>query len=292
MAWLQVDFFSTSLSRQVPVNVLIPQPMQFPGAPKKEPEPFKTLYLLHGYMGNHTDWLLNTQITEMSQQFNIAVVMPSGDNGFYVDQVKNGLLYSRYISNELVDFTRRLLPLSRRREDTFIGGLSMGGYGALYNGLKNPEVFGAIIALSSAILPPIVKSAADEPNMMGITKSYFRSLLGDDCFEKDLDASEYNPSVLAKSIIAEKKPLPNLYFACGYNDFLCHGSRALHNELASMGFEHCYEEGPGTHEWAFWNRHLRRGLSRLIKLPEIPAGFANPFQSDFKDERYIPDDLK
>ena len=67
MAWLQVSFFSTSLGRSVPLNVLLPQPMQMPGMPKKEPEPFKTLYLLHGYGGCR--WLMNA-VTEMSQQFN------------------------------------------------------------------------------------------------------------------------------------------------------------------------------------------------------------------------------
>ncbi len=292
MAWLQVSFFSTSLGRSVPLNVLLPQPMQMPGMPKKEPAPYKTLYLLHGYMGNYTDWIMNTQITEMSQQFNIAVVMPSGNNGFYVDQERNSVLGSTYISKELVNFTRKLLPLSDKREDTFIGGLSMGGYGALYNGLKNPEVFGAIIALSSAVLSSIVNSATDEVNMMGITKNYFRAILGKDCYDYDVEKSDYNPSVLAEKVLAEGKPLPNLYIACGYNDMLAHANRRIHEDLVRMGFDHCYEEGPGTHEWMFWNRHLRRGLARLIKLPEMPAGFVNPFSVNLRDDKYIPDDLK
>ncbi len=292
MAWLQVNFLASCLHRQVSINVLIPQPMTFPGMPKKEPEPFKTLYLLHGYMGNNIDWLINTQINEFSQQFNIAVVMPSGENGFYVDQKQSGYMGSQYISRELVEYTRGILPLSRRREDTFIAGLSMGGYGALYNGLKYPEVFGATIALSSAIIGDTIKSASDEPNFMGITRGYYKALLGDDCFDIDIDASEYNPSVLAGKILKEGKPLPKLYFACGYNDMLCLGNRKLHEELSALGFEHCYEEGPGTHEWAFWNRHLQRGLARLIKPPEPAAGFANPFQVNMRDERYVPDDLK
>jgi S-formylglutathione hydrolase FrmB len=266
--------------------------MAFPGMPKTEPTPFKTLYLLHGYMGNNIDWLINTQINEMSQQFNIAVVMPSGENGFYVDQLLSGYMGSEFISRELVEYTRSIFPLSHKREETFIGGLSMGGYGALYNGLKNSDVFGATIALSSAIITETIQGVTDEPNFMGITRGYYKALLGDNCFDIDLNASEYNPAVLAKKILDSGKPLPKLYFACGYNDMLCLGSRKLHEDLNNMGFEHCYEEGPGSHEWAFWNRHLQRGLARLIKLPEIPAGFANPFQVNMREDKYIPDDLK
>lgn len=78
------------------------------------------------------------------------MVMPSGDNAFYVDQPKGHNNYGEYIGQELVRLTRKMFPLSRKREDTFIGGLSMGGYGALRNGLKYSDTFGAVIALSGA----------------------------------------------------------------------------------------------------------------------------------------------
>jgi hypothetical protein len=64
-------------------------------------------------------------------------------------------------------------------------------------------------------------------------------------------------------------------------------NRQIHEDLVKMGFDHC-KRGPGTHEWAFWNRHLRRGLARLIKLPEMPAGFVNPFSVNLRKTSIFP----
>ncbi len=134
MAWFQVSYFSECLNRPVPLNVLIPAETVGPNVNPVDGKPFRTLYLLHGYTGDCTDWLLNTQIAELSLQFNLAVVMPSGYNGFYVDTSRFVVRGEEFISRELVAFTRKLFPLSDRREDTVIGGFSMGGVGALYNG--------------------------------------------------------------------------------------------------------------------------------------------------------------
>lgn len=78
--------------------------------------------------------------------------MPSGENRFYLDDEKSGELYGEFIGKELVEFTRKLFPLSDKREDTFIAGLSMGGYGAIRNGLKYAENFGCVIGLSAALV--------------------------------------------------------------------------------------------------------------------------------------------
>ena len=129
MAWFQVNFFSVSLGRQVGVHVLLPAEMPGPipatGSEGAGKQKFKTLYLLHGYMGNANDWLINTPINELSQQYGLAVVMPSGDNGFYVDQPTSGVKGATYIGQELVEYTRKIFPLSDKREDTIIGGISM-----------------------------------------------------------------------------------------------------------------------------------------------------------------------
>ena len=77
--------------------------------------------------------------------------MPTGENKFYCDSEISGDRYGKFIAEDLVEFTRDTLPLSRKREDTFIGGLSMGGFGSIVNGLRHPETFGCITALSSAL---------------------------------------------------------------------------------------------------------------------------------------------
>ena len=137
MALIQVNFMSKSLMRMVPIQVILPVDKFFgEEGTEAEEKPFKTLYLLHGIFGNYTDWVSGTRIQRWADEKNLAVVMPSGDNAFYVDQPASANMYGEFIGKELVEITRKMFPLSRKREDTFIGGLSMGGYGAIHNGLK------------------------------------------------------------------------------------------------------------------------------------------------------------
>jgi S-formylglutathione hydrolase FrmB len=275
MAWFQINFFSQCQHRQVPLNVLLPAEYAPPGAR------FKTLYLLHGYMGDCSDWLLNTPVNELAQQFGMAVVMPNGENGFYVDQPTSGVLGGQYIGEELVDYTRRLFPLSHAREDTLIGGLSMGGYGALRAALKYPETFGHCIALSSALATEVIQGATDEPNLLGVTKSYYERLFGD---LTKMNESDNAPLKLARDVLAAGGPVPDLFLACGYNDRLSNPNRELHKGLEALSFPHVYEEGPGTHEWAFWRLFLRRGLEHALGKPA--GGFPNPFFCDNYDPQY------
>ena len=150
MAVFEVNFHSESLGRTVPMYVILPtDKTYFPGMPRREEgKPYKTLYLLHGVIGNYTDWLYSTRIKKYAEDRDLCVVMPSGDNSMYLDQGVD--FYGEFVGKELVEFTRKTFPLSRKREDTYIGGLSMGGFGAMRNGLKYHETFGAIISLSGA----------------------------------------------------------------------------------------------------------------------------------------------
>ena len=275
MAWLQMDFASPSLNRLVSANVIIPADMRLGPQPVID-KPFKTLYLLHGYSGDWTDWITGTTLMEMAQLNNLAVVMPSGENSFYVDIERSGRLYSTFIARDLVDFTRKIFPLSHKREDTIIGGLSMGGYGALYNGLRHNDVFGHVIALSSALVVETAVTSTDEPNMMGTNRGYFEDVFGD--LGKVME-SDKNLEVLAKEVKNSGSPLPDLYIACGYNDMLVYSNRKLSNYLNEIGYGHVYEEGAGTHDWVFWNSFLKRGLDRLNLAPEMEA-MVPPFWVD------------
>ena len=152
MAILQVTFLSDTLKRTVSIQVVLPSDKVLSyGREKAETKPYKTLYLLHGLLGNCTDWVMNTNIQQLAEAHNLAVVMPSCENSFYVDQLLPNNAFGEYIGKELVEITRRMFPLSHKKEDTFIAGLSMGGFGALRNGLKYYDTFGYIAALSAAI---------------------------------------------------------------------------------------------------------------------------------------------
>ena len=68
---------------------------------------------------------------------------------------------------------------------------------------------------------------------------------------------------LADTLAASGKPLPRVYLACGKDDPLLPGSRRLRDCFERNGFPVTYEEGPGAHEWDFWNRHLQRVIEWL-----------------------------
>ena len=129
MALIQVNYLSKALFRTVPLNVILPLD-KFDADTNSYLQPenrkYKTLYLLHGLLGNYTDWVSQTRIQKWAEEKNLAVVMPSGDNAFYFKSRTPWNDYETFIGKELVEITRRMFPLSDRQEDTFIEGLSMG----------------------------------------------------------------------------------------------------------------------------------------------------------------------
>ena len=260
MAQLQINFFSKTLSRQVTVNAIVPTDKSaFPGAPVREKKPFKTMYLLHGIFGSYTDWLTCTRIAEWATHRNLAVIMPSGDNSFYVDH-QGGAMYGEFIGQELVQATRDLLPLSHKREDTFIAGLSMGGYGAVRNGLKYSETFGYIAGLSSAlVLETAQNSTNDTPTIIG-RRSYFESVFGD---LNQLLGSDKDPKALVTALQENNAPIPEMYICCGTEDFLIDNNRGFHQFLNDKGVKHTYVEGPGAHDWDYWNEYIVKAMDWL-----------------------------
>lgn len=262
MAMLQIQFFSQSLRREVMLSALIP--LDGPPAqdqPAKELKPLKSLYLLHGYSGNHTDWLHFARIRELSDRYKVAVFMPAGENHFYLDDEEKGQLYGEFLGGELLAFTRSMFPLSNAREDTFIGGLSMGGYGALRNGLKYSEQYGKIIALSSALIS--YKIAGLAPGFKdGIADyNYYKRVFGD---LNQLLGSDKDPEALVDQLKERGAAIPDIYMACGKDDFLLDVNRRFHDYLCQGDVPHIYKENKGIHDWNFWNEHIGPAIEWAI----------------------------
>ena len=261
MALLQVNFVSKTLMRTVPLNVILPvDKMVFPGMPVREEKPYKTLYLLHGVFGNYTDWVSGTCIQRWAEEKDLVVVMPSGDNMFYVDQANAHNFYGEFIGKELVEMTRKMFPLSHKREDTYIAGLSMGGYGAIRNGLKYSDTFGCIAGLSAALLVEGLDQRKNQSPFFMEGREYAESCFGD---LSKVVGSDMDPKWLAKKLVEEKKEAPQLYLACGVDDGLLAANRELRDYLNGLGIAVTFEEGPGAHEWDFWNRYIKKVLDWL-----------------------------
>lgn len=261
MAQVQVNYFSGALMRQVTFNAIVPvDKLTFPGSPVREKKPYKTLYLLHGIFGNYTDWLAGTRIERWAQENNLVVIMPSGDNSFYVDHADAGAMYGEFIGKELVEMTRDMFPLSDKREDTFIGGLSMGGYGAMRNGLKYSDTFGYIVSLSGKVLIEDMLNAKENTATIIGRRSYYESCFGD---LKQVIGSDKDNKALIQKLIAEKRPIPKIFMAIGTEDFLLEDNREFHQFLTDNGVDVDYFEGPGAHEWDFWDRWIKKALDWL-----------------------------
>ena len=263
MALIQVNYVSSVLQRCVPLQVILPVDKLTPEGTLPVEKKFKTLYLLHGYFGNCTDWLSGTRIQRWAEERDLAVVMPSGDNAFYVDRPDTYNCYGQFIGEELVEVTRRMFPLSRKREDTFIGGLSMGGFGAMRNGLKYHDTFGAIISFSGVL--QIFEALEANSNPIGLP--FLEGIFGD---LQKAAKSDNNPSILAKAL-AGKKNLPKVYISCGTEDSLLPHSRGFRDLLEKSGFQVTYEESPGDHNWDFWDTYIKKVLDWL-PLDDLSQG--------------------
>ncbi|MFV0556405.1 MAG: alpha/beta hydrolase [Lactovum sp.] len=249
MSVIRANIYSQSLMRTVDISVILP--VDKTGQTLEE---FKTLYLLHGIMGSDLDWLINSNIKLLAEKHNLAVVMPSGENACYVDDIEGERRYSQFIGEELLELTRKMFPLSQNREDTYIAGLSMGAYGALINGLKYRQKFSEIGSFSLALIPDMIIE-----NGEGISsKLFFEKIFS--CSQKEAEETYLNPR---HAIEANRENLPNFYIACGREDFLFTHSQDFSDYLTNKKIKHHYYTCQGQHDWEFWNHIIKRYISYL-----------------------------
>ncbi len=257
MALFQCNFHSEVLALHSSMTVILPQrPLAAPA------QPYQTLYLLHGLSDDHTAWTRYTCIERYADQLGLAVVMPAVDRSFYND-MPGGNRYWTFISEELPALARSFFPLSARREDNFVAGLSMGGYGAFRLALTHPESFAAAASLSGAL--DIVQVATDtgdndwRPNK--------RSIFGD---PQQVAGSSLDLFQLAKNLVESDQPRPALFQWCGTEDFLFPVNVRFKQFAEQIGLDVRYSQGPGDHQWLYWNLEIQKVLAWL-PLRTAPA---------------------
>lgn len=259
MATLTTTFQSRELHRKVTFSAIIPTKTkslyETTNDKKSSDEPLQTLYLLHGWDGNHEDWIQNSRIVDLATKHNIAVIMPSGDNSFYVDH-PNRDNYGRFISEELVSETRELFSLSEKRKDTWVAGLSMGGYGALRNSLLYNETFSKVAAFSSRLLTK--EDSNHQLAKDGPVYYKLRDILRSQSFS-DL------PKTMDVYELARKyKGKVNVFMACGTEDSLFNENRKFHLFLNNLKFKHDYYESAGGHKWDFWDYYIEKAIKWML----------------------------
>jgi putative tributyrin esterase len=220
---------------------------------------FPTIYLLHGLSDDHTTWTRFTSIERYAIERGIAVIMPEVQHSFYTD-MKYGIKYFTYVSDELPRLAREMFALSVNREDAFVAGLSMGGYGALKCALSRPDVFSAGASLSGAV------------NIAGLVDGIQNVHPG---MEPEIIGMLGNPPVVTDEVdvfkLTDKVALlppdqrPRIMTCCGTEDFLYQDNQAFKKHMEASGLDYKYAEGPGVHEWKFWDKWIVDALDFFLQ---------------------------
>ncbi|MBQ7500219.1 MAG: esterase family protein [Clostridia bacterium] len=250
MALIRADLCSESLGKDTGCVILMPQKTQINKKYIGRNGKLKCLYLLHGLSDNESAWLRWSSIERYAERYGIAVVMPNADKSFYCD-MKHGDKYYEYVAHELPEIIEYMFPVSPEREDRYAAGLSMGGYGAFKLALREPERYAAASALSPVgDIQSFIRS-----EFAGIHYEY---IFGDDRTVPDNDD-------LLK--LAEKNNglRPKLYLAMGTEDGLYDHCLPLRDKLNELGYDLTCFEGPGNHNWEFWDEHIEKTLKWMLE---------------------------
>jgi len=289
MSFIQLDFYSRVLGFDCQLNVVLPEEKQGVGfipVPRKEHHP--VLYLLHGTSGDHTDWERWTSVERYAAMRGLAVVMPAGQLSSYTNMV-HGENFFDYIAYEVPEIVKDAFSISDKREDTFIGGLSMGSYGALKIALTLPENYAAAGALSSgnhAYFPEMFNTGATmfaNAPKSDVTKAdqdkgiFARKVMENRfklCWDWEPGKSILNTredwEFLAKQDLEKGGPLPMIYHACGTEDHNYKEAvraRDFFQSLPGNPFNYEYHEAPGQHNWVFWDEWVEKFIQWLPVQP-------------------------
>ena len=253
MALLRCDFFSEVLGVSTSMTVVLPQrtSSQIGMAGSAGTGPHPTLYLLHGLSDDDSTWTRRTSVERYVAPLGLAVVMPQVARSFYCDEAHGGR-YWTFLSEELPAVASGFFPLSQRREETFVAGLSMGGYGAVKWALRDPQRFAAAASLSGALdVARLVRE--DEPDHVALWDRVFGA-----------GSPEGSPDDLFRLLAdAAADDVPPLYLCCGTADPLSGDTSRFAEAARGAGLPVTVDIGPGEHEWGYWDARIQDVLAWL-----------------------------
>lgn len=254
MAFAEIRFWARAIQKSSSLSVILPE------RPDLSP-PYPVMYLLGGLSDDHTIWHRRTRIEWHVRELPLIVVMPDGGRSFYTDAIA-GPPYERHILEDVMGFVDRTFPTIAGRRGRVIGGLSMGGYGAMKLALKHHHLFCSVAAHSSC--HAVVHNLRREGKFIEDEEltPELRRIYGDSPGPDD------DPFALAERV--DRALLPALRFDCGVEDFLIEHNRDFHAHLERLGIPHEYEEFPGAHTWDYWDLHVQDAIAFHCKALGIP----------------------
>jgi len=212
-----------------------------PDSYKKKKNLFPVVYLLHGYSGKYSDWLIKVpELKDQADRLHLLIVCPDGGfSSWYFDSpIDSTIRYETYIGNEVPTYIDSHYRTIKDRSARAISGLSMGGHGALLLAFRHADMFGACGSMSGGVDLDESKGKFDVMKRIG-----------------DTVAQAENWKKYSVLNVIEKKPVQALaiIFDCGVNDFFYEGNKKLHQKMLALKIAHDYIERPGQHDWNYWS---------------------------------------
>jgi len=255
MAFFTGMHYSANLARQVEFTAVLPidaPPMLVQGNPHYQRKT-KSIYMLHGFSDTYKAFINGANINDIAVRYNVAIFTPTADNSFYLNRPGTGHKYETYVGEEFIEFTRKLFNLSNEKEDTYILGVSMGGYGAIHLGLRYNDTFKKIAAFSPALIQREVKGMKPGHDNGMANYDYYLETFGD---LEHFDKSSNNPEYQLVTMKEQGIEIPPMYRICGTEDFLYMANKNYGEFLKEQGIEETYKESTGVHDWIFWNQYM------------------------------------
>lgn len=263
MARIQMDYPAYGLST---MDIIIPQDSdgnsKYSDGDKFRSKKFPVLWLLHGGFGCSSDWLRYTEIERVAEQNELFVVCISAGNSAFAD-MEEGNHYSTLLNGYIWDLIHEMFPLaSDKREDNYICGFSMGGYGALRNGLANPDKYSVIGSFAGSV------SMVQQYVNGGWCPGYAGRVFGN-----NLIGSTNDTWYMAKKLMDEGKA-PKIYLCCGTRDDNHYACNIEYRDyLKELGYELIWNEEDCGHEWKFCNHQLEKFVQFLPCKTGTERGF-------------------
>jgi len=257
-----IQFQSKLINATLPYNVILPLGYRASATTR-----YPVLYLLHGHGGHYNDWLTRTNLADYAAQYRVIIVMPEANNSWYVDGAAGSSdKYESYILQELMPDIDRRYRTIQSRYGRAIGGLSMGGYGAIKYGLKYPATFAFAASMSGAFgVTRYTEKEMGGPNWEPFLKTF--GPIGNQT-RKANDIFEITKALTAGRLAA----LPYFYFDCGTEDAAQHFDR--NRELSELFVEkkipHEFRELPGDHSWRYWDQQVQEVLKIAAEKLHVP----------------------
>jgi putative tributyrin esterase len=252
-----VEFDSTLMARRMPFRVVVPARYNEKADAARR---YPVVYLLHGLFGGYDNWTKLTKLAEYSAAADVIIVTPEGKNGWYTDSAANPSdKFESHIVREVIpEVDKRYRTIAERRARA-IGGLSMGGYGAVKLGLKFPEMF----ILAGSFSGALGAASISEKTFPGAIGKTIDGIMG----PVDSEARRSNdPFELIRRTTPEKLGgLPFIYFDCGTEDFLFQNNREFADLLVQKKVPHEFRQLPGGHDWKYWDRQVKEFLAVAIR---------------------------